>query len=94
MHRSQLFVTSLVFVMWTNFGTAVLAVQDNEGPPVDQPIDITLPPGAACVFGVSIVGQGKMKTIELPSDRTVITSAGLHVTVKNLDDPIQAVAES
>ena len=75
--------------MWTGLGTGRLTAQNNGGPPGDQPVDITLQAGQSpnpCSFGISIKGDGKIKTLTLPGSRTIITSPGLHVTVTNLAD--------
>jgi hypothetical protein len=67
------------------FGWA-LAQNIDKGPPIEQVINIDLPPAAACTFGVNILGQGKAKLITLPGDRSVLTSPGLNVTVTNVND--------
>jgi hypothetical protein len=84
--QSRLLVTSLVLVIWTGIGTGGLAAQNNNGPPTDQSFTITLEAGQACAFPVSIVGNGKMNTLTLPGDRTIMTSPGLNATITNLAD--------
>ena len=59
--------------------------------PEDVSFTITIPAGEVCTFGVQLSQSGKAKTIDLPGDRFIFTSPGLHATVTNLDDSTKQV---
>lgn len=69
------------------FGRSVVAAPN---PP--QEVDSTpfvIPAGGVfgeCAFDVEVSFTGKAKTIDLPGDVFIITSPGLHVTLRNLDN--------
>jgi hypothetical protein len=65
-----------------------------QSPPEDSNFTLTIPAGGVCAFGVEISGIGKAMTIDLPGDRFIFTSPGLHATLTNLNDPTKQVTQN
>jgi hypothetical protein len=71
----------------------MVSAQSNGGAPQDASGTIVVNPGdypGSCEFPFSLDLSGKGKTIELPDGSLILTSAGLDVTITNLDNDKQA----
>ena len=91
--KLRLAVFSLALAVLTNLSMGRLSVAA-QNPLEDINFTITIPAGEVCAFGVEISGAGKAKTIDLPGDRFIFTSPGLHATLTNLDDPTKQVTQN
>lgn len=91
----RLFAVSVLVGMYLLFSvgvTSVASAAPNRPEPVDATID--LPAGTVCSFAVDLQLSGKSKTTDLPGNRFLISSPGLHATVTNVDDPDRLVTLS
>jgi hypothetical protein len=79
---------ALAVLISLTLGCLSVAAQNR---PKENNFTITIPAGGVCAFGVEISGTGKAKTIDLPGDRFIFTSPGLHATLTNLDNPMKQV---
>ena len=90
MCKLRVAVFSLALAVLINLSMERLSIAA-QNPPGEITFTMTIPAGGVCAFGVEILLTGKAKTIDLPGDRFIFTSPGLHATLTNLDDPTKQV---
>ena len=81
---------TLLFVIVAIAANASLALA---APPsrIEESFDVPAGTFFNCAFDLRISVQGKMKTINLPGERFIITSPGLDATLTNLSNPSKMV---
>jgi hypothetical protein len=84
-------VVAVVLPEVASAGSPVSGEHPNNGEPPDT-VDLSVITVGSCPFPVRIDISGKANTVELPGERTIVTSPGARATLTNLNKPANQVS--